>query len=84
MNNLEKNSNVRPSSNRRLVQKNRTIRSLEVGFHGSPERVVRPCELGDLQVAHLEIAHIVHGDLELHGYGADLRSQESHRSTNHK
>lgn len=50
-------------------------------MYGSPERVVRLGKLGDLQVAHLEIAHVVHRDLELHRDRADLRSEGSRRST---
>lgn len=55
--------------------------SLRIDCYGSPERVVRLGELGDLQVAHLEIAHVVHGDLELHRHRADLRSENPSPST---
>lgn len=39
----------------------------------SPEWVVRLGEFGNLQVAHLKVADVVHRDLELHRDRANLR-----------
>lgn len=45
-----------------------------------PERVVGLGKFGDLQVAHLEVAHVVHGDLELHRHGTDLHERSETRA----
>lgn len=42
--------------------------------HHLPEGVVGFGELRDLEVPHLQIADIVHGNLELHRHRTDLES----------